>query len=249
MTDSGPPPPNPAAELERFRVRTRAEILSILRSLMDQNSLVTVYFNGGHDFFLTALLAIDDGGATLTFDRGTDERQNQRLSRAPAARLEAYLDHIRVEFSIGTIATVGFEGKPAFRAPLPPSLLRIQRRESYRVHVPISRPIVCELPPAGATGQPVLAQVRDISIGGVALVDFPAAFQLVPGTVFEHCRLHLNRTEMVMVGLELVRVYRARNALPGASQLVGCRFLHLNAKIEAQLQRLINQLDVDRLAG
>jgi c-di-GMP-binding flagellar brake protein YcgR len=238
-----------AGELERFRIRTRAEVVAILGSLLQQNALVTVYFGPGADFFVTALLAIDAERGTVVFDYGADARQNQRLPKAPAARLETYAEHIRVEFSIGSISTVEFDGKPAFSAPLPPSLLRIQRRDSYRVHVPKSRPIVCELPPAGSGRQPVLAHVRDISVGGIALVDFPPAFELVQGTVFERCALRLSSSETLDAGLELVHVYRSPHAPPGRGQLVGCRFLHLSGSAEATIQRLINQLDRERLSS
>jgi c-di-GMP-binding flagellar brake protein YcgR len=246
-TPERPSTPADSGELERFRVRIRAEIAAVVRELLQQNCLVTVYFGLTQEFFVTALLAVDADGGSFVFDCGADARQNARLPRAPAARLEAYIDHIRIEFSIGSIVAIDFDGKPAFRAPLPPSLLRIQRRESYRVHVPRSRSIVCELPPASESGQPVLAQVRDISIGGIALVDFPPAFALVPGTVFQRCSLRLSTTESLDAGLELVHIYRARGALPGRGQLVGCRFLHLGGKAEARIQRLINQLDRERL--
>jgi c-di-GMP-binding flagellar brake protein YcgR len=237
-----------AQGIERFRVRTKADVVSVLRGLLQQNALVTAHFGPGADFFVTALLAVDAENGMLVFDHGADARQNERLPRAPAARLETYAEHIRVEFSVGSIATVEFEGKPAFAAPLPPSLLRFQRRETYRVHVPRSRPIVCELPPAGEGGQPVLANVRDISVGGIALVDFPPGFRLVQGTVFERCVLSLTRTDKIAAGLELVHVYRAPHAAPGRGQLVGCRFLHLDGAAEARIQRLINQLDRERLA-
>ena len=241
-------PPAPEPDTERYRVRARTEVIAALRGLLQQNALVTVHFGPGPDFFVTALLAVDADRGLLLFDHGADARQNQRLPRAPAARLETYAEHIRVEFSIGSIATVEFEGKPAFAAPLPPSLLRFQRRETYRVHVPRSRPIVCELPPAGEAAQPVLANVRDISVGGIALVDFPPAFPLVQGTVFDRCVLRLNQSETVAAALELVHIYRSPHAAPGRGQLAGCRFLHLDGAAEARLQRLINQLDRDSLA-
>ena len=228
-------------------MRARAEIVGILRDLMHQNSLITVYFGPQQEFFVTALLAIETDSGMLVFDCGADAKLNERLPKAPAARLETYVDRIRVEFSIGSIAPVDFEGKPAFRAPLPPSLLRIQRRETYRVHVPRSREIVCELPPANESGQPVLAHVRDISIGGVALVDFPAAMQLLPGTVFDRCALRLSPSEAIEAGIELVHIYRPQAAAPGRGQLVGCRFLRLTTTAEARIQRLINQLERERL--
>ena len=242
-----PGPPLRADELERFRVRARAEIVGILRGLMDQNSLITVYFGPLQEFFVTALLAIDAETGTLVFDCGADARLNARLPKTPAARLETFVDHIRIEFSIGSITGIDFDGKPAFRAPLPPSLLRIQRRETYRVHVPRSRSIVCELPPANDSGQPVLAHVRDISIGGVALVDFPAALVLLPGTVFDRCALRLSNADAIETGIELVHIYRPQAAVPGRGQLVGCRFLRLSTQAEAKIQRLINQLDRERL--
>ena len=234
-------------EQERFRVRSRAEVTGILRALLDRDSLITVYMAGSRESFVTALLTIDGETGTFTFDYGNDARMSERLPRAPAARLEGFLDHIRIEFSVSNIAAVEFDGKPAFRAPLPPSLLRIQRRDSYRVHVPKSRPILCELPPVDETGEPIRTMVRDLSVGGVALVDFPPGFALTRGTVIEGCRLHLSKTDVVSVGLETVRTQRTRFT-PPAGQLVGCRFLHLTPRIETQLQRLINELDRARMA-
>jgi c-di-GMP-binding flagellar brake protein YcgR len=93
----------------------------------------------------------------------------------------------------------------------------------------------------------VLAHVRDISIGGIALVDFPPTLQLVQGTVFERCVLRLSTTETLDAGVELVHVYRSKHAPPGRGQLAGCRFLHLTGAAEARIQRLINQLDRERL--
>jgi c-di-GMP-binding flagellar brake protein YcgR len=235
------------AETERFRVRTRTEILAILRGLLQQSALVNVYFGPGPDFFITALLAIDAERGTVVFDIGADPRQNERLPRAPAARLETYAEHVRVEFSVGPVTPVLFDGMPAFAAPLPPSLLRIQRRETYRVRVPQARPIICELPPASGSAQPVLARVRDISVGGVALVDFPPTFELVQGTVIERCVLQLTKTERYDLGLELVHVYRLAHPPPPRGQLVGCRFLHLDGAAQARMQRLIHQLDREQL--
>jgi len=209
-------------------VLTQNVVSRFLNELVCNYARISVYS-------LTATTQESEPGRGQTFEDCVD-------------RAETYAEHIRVEFSVGSITTVDFEGKPAFAAPLPPSLLRFQRRETYRVHVPRSRPIVCELPPTGDGGQPVLANVRDISIGGIALVDFPPGFRLVQGTVFERCVLTLTRTEKIAVGLELVHVYRAPHAAPGRGQLVGCRFLHLDSAAEARIQRLINQLDRERLA-
>ena len=89
--------------------------------------------------------------------------------------------------------------------------------------------------------------MRDISLGGIALIDFPPAFALVQGTVFERCGLRLTNDERLDAGLELVHVYRSPHAPGGRGQLVGCRFLHLSRAAEARIQRLVHQLDRDRL--
>jgi oligoendopeptidase F len=61
-------------------------------------------------------------------------RVDIELFREANIPLETELAELEQKYNqiIGRM-TVEFEGKPAFAAPLPPSLLRFQRRETYRV--------------------------------------------------------------------------------------------------------------------
>ncbi len=67
------------ADLERFRVDSRAEIVRVLNDLTRTLQLITVYFNEGRDFILTSALRLDDENNRLVLDYGPDDTLNQRL--------------------------------------------------------------------------------------------------------------------------------------------------------------------------
>ena len=226
---------------DKFRIRSRMEIVGLLRAVSKHREIVTVQFGGGQDFVVSAVLAVNPDYEELVLDYGADESAMQRLFRAPRLRLSTQLDHVRVSFNAEAAEVVSFEGGKAFRVRLPDSLLRFQRRDAYRLKIPLSRPLMCHVPvPGSAT--PLAVKVRDISVAGVGLTDYPATLVLGMGTVLAGCRINLPDLGPLIADIEVM------HATQGEVRRCGCRFRNLPLPMANLIQRYITRVEREQHA-
>jgi c-di-GMP-binding flagellar brake protein YcgR len=89
--------------------------------------------------------------------------------------LTAAIDKVKVQFTLGKLSETQHAGLPAFSAALPDKLLRLQRRECFRLSTPITKPVKCIAMIKRADGSTFLleASLLDISGGGIGLMAPP----------------------------------------------------------------------------
>jgi flagellar brake protein len=232
------------ADSERFQVHSRLEIIAILRSVIEHRAFVTATFGEGNDFIVTALLAMNPDFEELIFDYGADAQANKRLVGATLIELSMELDHIKILFSVQRAEATTFEDGPAFRIRMPASITRLQRRDNYRVRLPLSQPATCTLhcDPARPAASMAI-RIFDVSCGGLALIDYPADLQLVPGTVYKDCQLDLREIGRVSTDIEIMHVMEkvSKNSL--RSRICGCRFKNMANASVTLIQRYINKIE------
>lgn len=236
-----PGPVDTVGDDDRFRIRSRMEIVGLLRAVSSHREIVTVQFGGGQDFVVSAVLAVNPDFEELVLDYGADEAAMQRLLRAPRLRVSTQLDHVRVSFGAEAAEAVSFEGGKAFRVRLPDSLLRFQRRDAYRLKIPLGRPLLCHVTPPGG-GAVLAVKVRDISVAGVGLIDYPASLVLGIGTVLEGCRVNLPDLGPLTADLEVM------HTTPGEVRRAGCRFRNLPLPMANLIQRYITRVEREQHA-
>jgi len=235
-----------SADDGRFRVDSRVEIVYILRALMKSNALVTAYFNGGREFVVTAVLQVDSEHGFVILDSGSNRELNERLLHGREVSVVSSQDGVRVQFTTDRVAAVSFEGRLAFRLPLPDTILKLQRREYYRLATPVVHPLKCEL--AGPDGKRFELALADISLGGVCLVGQPASFSFEPGMALEDCRIDLPETGAIRAGLCVRNSYVVTLKNSVTSHRTGCEFVKLGSQQEAMVQRYIIRLERERRA-
>jgi len=197
-----------AEDIERYRLHSPREIAAVLAELLARRSTLTVQLSEEHSA-ATALVALETARGEFVFDASNDEDLNRRLVAAPQLHFAGSLDQVRVYFSTGPVLPLRWQGLPAFRAPLPRSLARLQRREDYRVAPPLSRPLACRIPFPGAAAE---YRLLDIGCGGLAVLLAPAlAERLEPGLRVGPCSLDLPELGRIEFELEL------RNRLPNGA--------------------------------
>lgn len=235
---------------DRFAVSQTAEIVFVLKKIMQNTQLVTAYLNGGADFALTSVLAVMPDTAEVVLDVSPDAAVNKRLLAAKKVLLVTSHEQVRVKFAASDIREVRYKGRPALRIPLPTSLIRIQRRESYRIATPITKPLICTLPlPDRGPGVQAETVVLDISIGGVALMDNHDATGFQIGDVFENCRIGLPEVGTLVISLKVRNSFETplRNGL--SFRRCGCQYLNLAPSSESMVQRYIMFLERSRNFG
>lgn len=233
------------SQYARFLLRARAEIVQVLRGVARSRELVTLYFDQGQRFFLTSLLAVDPEHDALLLDWGVDEDLNRRALAASHLVCVTAHERVKVQFALDGVTQVEWNGRPAFRARLPRVLLKLQRREYYRLVCPLRAPLVCHLP---LEAEPLDAQVVDISVGGVGLGHLAPNTPLQVGERYPGCSLVLPGEGPLIMTLEVRSLQDMALKNGGLVKRAGCRFVDLPAAQQAMIQRYIIRVDRERLA-
>ena len=225
--------------MEHYMLYGRGEIMQKLRQLGKKNSLVTMHFND--QTMLSTVVDVLADKNLLVLDYGGNEELNQKLLQYDRAVIKTEYDGITAQFSVSNIRKARLQGKPSFACPLPESILWVQRREFYRVRIPLSETVTCELIHGDKhrTEYPVL----DISTGGIALLDKNDELELEPGTVFHNSKLTLGEHDAAFINLEVRNHIPVNPNEPSAGVRCGCAFLNLTGDFEGSMQRFINIVD------
>jgi c-di-GMP-binding flagellar brake protein YcgR len=153
---------------------------------------------------------------------------------------------VKLQFHAQCSELTQFDGQPAVRVRLPRTLLRLQRRENYRVKTPILRPPLCHVP--AAAGRPSAElRVSDLSCGGLALTIRPGEPRLDSGMVVTDCVLLLpGLEETIGVDLEVRHTADSMDSTGRALRACGCRFVDLPGPAETMIQRYILAVERER---
>ncbi len=231
----------------RYEVRSRLDIVSTMRALAEHHTLVTAYGVRSTDFIVTAVLAVHSNDNLLVFDFGADRAPTERVLAAGDVRFITQLDHIRIQFTAPCAGTLEYDGAPAFLARFPDVMTRLQRREFYRIKIPLGSPLTLLVTPNPENADAAVSlRVLDLSCGGLALTDVSVALGASVGTVYRHCRMNLPGLGMIAFDLRVVRV--ANDDARVGSRLVAGEFVDLSGPATMLLQRYINRVERERLA-
>jgi c-di-GMP-binding flagellar brake protein YcgR len=241
-----------SANDDRYQVRGRLEVLTLLRGLIAQHALVTAHGDGG-GFFVTALLAVDERADRLVLDYGVDAALTERVLRSRSLVFVTQLDHVRIQFSADGMERVEHEGLAAFTVPIPATVTRLQRREHYRLRIPRGRPILCDvtLPAEGAAPEAspreAALPVFDLSCGGLSLVGWPDGHRPQPGLELPGARVRLADLGVLEADLRVVHVQGTIGRGAGVGRF-GCRFVGQRPGDVMVIQRYINRIEREQRA-
>jgi c-di-GMP-binding flagellar brake protein YcgR len=235
-------------EFSKYLLHSHGEMVAVFRSLAEQVVQVTLVFNEGRDMVLSSLISYN--ADSLIFETGANAELNRRALQANKLFAVSFLDKVKIQFIVNGVTSVELNGRSAFRAPRPESLLRLQRRENYRLSTPLARPPKCKIsfPTADGKAFQLEVDVADISGGGVCLAGLPASLPLAVGTELSTCSIDLPDVGMVAVKLQ-ARNFRAALGRAGANtQRVGCQFIGLPGATATLIHRYIMKVERDRKA-
>ena len=238
-----------AVENDKFLIRSKIEILFILRAIAQRNARVTLYFGHDNDFILTSILAIDVERGEMVMDYGAIEELNRQALHAEKLTFITFQDQVKVEFTCHAIRETQFENRDAFSMDMPDSLVRMQKRDYYRISTPVIDPLKCVIA-LSARHNPGTTEVAllDIGCGGMAVINHRPANDFEPGNTYENCRIALPGIGIVDVTVEVKSTLEVtlKNGL--ICKRVGCEFVAVPEKTLAMIQRYINKLERKRNA-
>lgn len=233
-----------------YEIASPREIVSLLRQVGEKNALVRMLVQGEHDVCVTSILDIDARAGTMLIDCSVNRDQNVRILAQQRLRIETTLDNIRIVFVVTGITSALYENRPALRCSIPATLVRLQRREYYRMAMPVTSPVRVAIPvPAEAAARAAIESftLADISVGGLAVLDH----KRVLGTTIGHKMIGCNLTlpdGLVSMTLTVRNTVELALLNGKTSHRLGCEFIDLSRASLAHIQRYITKLERDRNA-
>jgi c-di-GMP-binding flagellar brake protein YcgR len=230
-----------------FQIQSRREIISLLRTIESKNQLVRLLINGEADVAVTSILDVDADNDEVTIDCSINREQNARIVAARRLTFETTLDKIRILFSVDGVDNCQFEGRPAFSFELPASLIRLQRRELYRMETPVTNPVRCVIPfPEDLGGGSHPFPLADISGGGIAVLDERMILDNTIGRIYEDCRIDLPTLGVVTTALQIRSSHDMKLLNGKVNRRLGCQFRDIQRQMLDRVQRYITKLERDR---
>ncbi len=230
-------------DLSQYTVDSPMQIGRILDALARNAEIVTAYFEHGREFLLTAVVDVDVAGRRVRLDQSTDPALNARLLASDRVVLVTAHEKVKVQFAAQRVRAVEFDGRPAFEIDLPRELLKLQRREQFRVRAAANAPVRCRVP---LGDQVVDLQVIDISVGGIAAYGRLPAGHVRVGVRFSGAMLEVGEEGSLVSELELRSSADARLADRPEIARMGFRFVNPSAEAQKLVQRYILKVERDR---
>ena len=240
------PAASDALDHERYQVHSRFEIASLLRAVADSHIAVTVYFNRGAEFIVTNVLDVNPEFEELILDLGADDTANRRLLQSDRMTVVTFLDHIRLQFQAQRAEETIHQQLPALRIRLPDMLLRLQRRNFFRLRTPVARPLAAIIPDPRAPDRHISLRVIDLSCGGVALLAGEGDAEFAAGTILQGCRIDLPEIGVLSAALEVRSAAKHSEGARMNMRRYGCQFVGLAPALASAVQRYITRTERER---
>ncbi len=230
---------------ERFRVSGAKPVAFLLGGYAKTREAFSVHFNHGEDMFLTTLLEVQAEKGRLVFDCSGSAESNRRIVLSDKVTFGGNPGGVPVHFSTGMVNETTFEGGKAFSVALPEYVIRLQRRENFRIETPRVNPLVlfARLP----NGQLIKLPVHDISVGGIGVdaPELPEGLDL--GVTMPNCHFSLPGDNKDLFFSATVRNYHQYESRTGHRMYrIGFQFNDLSTSDENRIQRYIAKVERER---
>lgn len=236
----------PDDDVSRYLVESKKEVAFILRSIAQKGEGLTAHFNQGNDFILTSIIEVDTDNDEVILDYGANESLDRRILDARKIVFITAQDKVRIQFTVSHIEKTSYEGDPAFKIDLPESLIKLQRREYYRLSTPITKPLICTFPLE--EGKKVDLAIADISIGGIGVINPPSNFKFEIGAKYQGCYFVLPEIGTIVATMQIRNAFEITMKNGSRTMRAGCMFVNLPGTMESMIQRYIIKLERERRA-
>ena len=243
---------SPDADLDRAAAtaagspqRDPGEILRVLNRLAGDRLPVQAELGDDGAVVHTRVLGLASDGRTVFLEWDAD--QGERLVRGVRVWCEAAIDHARVRFDIEPRAGE-FQRTRAVRSRVPDVVVKLQRREYYRLGIGPDDGVACSLLLPHPGGQPKATDVEVVDLSGTGM-----AF-VVPLALGAQLRMRVELGGCTIALPELgelhptvrVRGLRKVDGQGAAPVRVGCEFDGMRVEEVGLVQRFIARVERGR---
>ena len=218
-------------EFESFCLYNLAERTALLKRMIELKTPLHVIL--GARAYLALPLAVK--GKEFLIEAPQDQVLRERFTSATQVLVQTELDKIAIEFRLPQLFSDTFEGY----AELPDKILRLQRRETFRISTQGYNTAFCKFM---HNGKALNFSLLNLSIGGMAIESPNTGENFAVGETIENVELFLPQTPPLLVSFQ-VRVLREEVVGVRKKIRLGCFFVNLKGTAEVQISRCITQLE------
>ncbi|WP_460535460.1 flagellar brake protein [Chitinimonas naiadis] len=221
------------------RVFNPGEIQQLLGKLIAARAVISLYPEKPGIIARLPVLGIDGHQLILGLpeegDRGPVFDARQLLC-------VGLLDRVKLQFDVGYPRLVDWQHQPALAVTSPANILRLQRRSSYRLTVPLTQPLSCYIPQRH--DDEIEVSVIDLSVGGMGVLAFIPGMRFGPGDHYHGVRIEL--PGMASVGVDILVRSRLEIVLRNGIRTVrtGLEFTRLPVHDQHQIQQYIGKTEL-----
>lgn len=233
-----------------FLLDNPPEILFYLNQLAKYRCQISAYIDDDTYPFPTAITAIEEATGQLFLIPSSLAQHNVDAGSTSRITLLTELNRVKMQLRLSALRQSLHQGQPVLAAALPKQLLRLQRRDFFRLEPLPSPPIVCQLAATAEGGVHTFElPLLDISGGGVCLTSSPDIAPYFPRNAkFQQCRLEIPNDGVVQVNLR-VRKTVEMSSINGLHSLrIGCEFVNLTGSSQSFIERYITRVERERNA-
>ena len=225
-------------EESKFLIRSPKEIQLTLNAVVQKKQATVIYFDNAQRFLKTLILAVTESGIWL--DVGPSEEDNTHLLHSDSITFVTMHQGSKVQFVCHHPLMAIYASHPAFYIPLPDHILRVQRRDYFRLSTSPAAPLKCIIPLVPLkTDKSDVVTIMDISVGGIALVCKEHNVNLESGESYPDCQIELPGIGTLVATIQVKNLFDVTTPSGVTTKHAGCEFVQLDGKMSMLLQRYV----------
>ncbi|KYP11825.1 MAG: hypothetical protein A0129_05255 [Limnobacter sp. CACIAM 66H1] len=221
--------------LEEFSLSAVPTVRKLLTTIDEDEHELYVYLQADHTQFVTEILNIDWTSGLMWLGTPYDKTLSSKCDASTAYVMVSFPDGVKVQFAGMGILQSQYQGADALRVAIPKTVVRLQRRNYFRVMADeeLNAQVKLEIP---TVSSPI--SLIDISLAGCGLsLQTPPSLHQA-GEVIQDVRLTLPDGEGSMLVELVVRNIKPMADHPEMVQL-GCEMKTVERGAERRLQRFL----------
>ena len=216
-------------------LRSATEIAKVLQVVCNEKLAISAYLEQGEVLFASVIRAVDLDLDRVVIDYSQWKPANTALMKRESVQFHCDRKKRHIQFQSVAPTQIMYEGAARLQLPIPPLVLDLQQRAHRRLVINSLPSLWCVINREDAA--PIVANLADISRGGMGAFIHEPGIVLKPGMIFKHCQITgPTLKNPIDVGVE-VRYWKTVREPDGTlNKRVGCRFVtaskHLRDLIE-----------------
>ena len=236
-------------DIAKYLVRSPKQVLTYLKLLSAERCLISAAFGENEkDTFLTAIMDINGKNKTVIIDCGPKEYLNKKLLGSTIIKCATEYKGIKVQFEGRKVKKSGNPDRPSFTIAIPDSIFWIERRQFYRIKLPLSKNSYCAVTFIDQETEQTTTlnlKLHDLSATGFAFLNDVTELsnQLVPSAAFENCNLVLDEEEIHDISFEVRHKTALNPSRPDKTESVGCQIINCSPRVESTILRYMQNIE------